>query len=116
MRIAVLVLVVVSSTAHADDECTGSDADTESCSALWPTHDGRAPASVTGGFVSDAFDPAGHTFDEKRIGYASQTGQFDGDRLAPMRGNGFYLDVRMHVTPMFYVGIDLRAAWANPPA
>jgi hypothetical protein len=117
MRTAILLLLAATGVAHADDgDCTGTDADTESCSALWPTHDGRTPASVTTGWTSDSFDPAGHSFAEKRLGYANQIGQFQGDRLGPMHGNGFYVDARMHVTPWFYAGVDLRAAYGDAPA
>lgn len=116
MRIAIALLLVAPRLARADDDCHGRDADSESCSALWPTHDGRAPAAVTSGWISDAFNPAGHSFDENRTGYANLTGRFSGDRLEPMRGNGFYLDVRVHLTPMLYAGVDLRAASADAPA
>lgn len=122
MRTAILLAlvapsVVAPSVARADDDgdCRGADANTESCSALWPTHDGRSPAVVTSGYVVDDFDPAGHTFETQRIGYANITGQFSGDQLAPMRGNGFYIDVRLHVNPTFYAGVDLRAAWGDAP-
>lgn len=116
MRIAIVVLLAAPSLAHADDDCHGTDANTESCSALWPSRDGRVPAVVTSGWISDSFDPAGHTFDEKRTGFANVTGQFSGDRIAPMHGNGFYVDVRMHATPWLYGGLDLRAAWGDAPA
>ena len=115
MRIAILLLLAPS-IAYADDDCRGADADTESCSALWPNREGRMPAVVTSGWITDAFDPVGHSFDEKRVGYANVTGQFSGDHLAPIRGNGFFVDVRLHVTPTFYAGVDLRAAWGDAPA
>jgi hypothetical protein len=117
MRTAILALILSSpSVAVADDECRGVEADTESCSLLWPTRDGRAPATVGAGWANDAFDPAGHTFQETRRGYANQIGQFSGSGLAPMRGNGFYLDVRFHATPHLYAGVDLRAAWGDAPS
>lgn len=114
--VLLLFLLAGAGVAHADDDCRGANADTESCSALWPTRDGRTPASVSTGWVSDDFDPAGHSFEEKRLGYANQIGHFEGDRLAPIHGNGFFVDARMHVTPWIYAGVDLRAAWGDPPA
>lgn len=118
MKLAIVVLLAAPAVARADDndDCRGTDANDESCSALWPSHEGRAPAVVTSGWVTDSFDPAGHTFDEKRVGTANLTGQFSGDRIAPMRGNGFYVDVRVHATPWLYAGVDLRAAWGDAPS
>ncbi|MBV8762954.1 MAG: hypothetical protein JO257_37055 [Deltaproteobacteria bacterium] len=116
MRTAILLLLAAPSLARADDgSCRDDEANRESCSALWPTNNGRSPGTVTSGFVTDDFDPAGHSFEEKRIGYASTTGQFSGDHLSPMHGNGFYIDVRLHPNPTFYVGVDLRAAWGDAP-
>ncbi|HEY3802407.1 MAG TPA: hypothetical protein VGL61_07355 [Kofleriaceae bacterium] len=118
MRIIVATLLIAAPTAaRADDgDCTGADSNTEQCSALWPNRDGRAPASLSVGWASDAFDPAGKTFSEHATGYANQLGQFQATGLGPMRGNGFFVDARFHPTTYLYAGVDLSAAWGDPPA
>jgi hypothetical protein len=116
MRIAVATILLASSApAFADGDCTGADAATEQCSALWPTRHGKKPFSLAMGWAADSFDPAGHTFSTYRKGYADSTGQFEGNGLSPIHGNGLYIDVRLHATPHFYAGVDLRAAWGDAP-
>jgi hypothetical protein len=109
MRIAI-VLVALSAPARAD-ECSGEAASTVDCNAL----DKRGAMSLAMGWRADSFDPNGHTFDVKHVGYANTIGSFDGKNLGPIRGNGFFLDVRVHATPHWYAGVDLGAAWGDPP-
>ena len=105
MRIAVALTVLALSHPALADDCD------DDCSAvgkrMWP--------SLAVGWVSEAFDPSGHTFTETHPGYANQIGRFEGNGLAPVRGDGVFLDVRFHVTAHWYAGVDLRVAWADPP-
>ncbi len=110
MRIAI-VLLALTAPARAD-ECAGAAASSLDCNAL--ERGGRM--SIAMGWLSDSFDPAGHDFEVKHAGYANTIGQFDGKSLEPIHGNGFFLDVRLHLTPIWYAGVDLRAAWGDAPA
>ncbi|HUJ57259.1 MAG TPA: hypothetical protein VLX92_02150, partial [Kofleriaceae bacterium] len=55
---------------------------------------------------------AGHSFDVTRAGALNTIGHFTGG-LAPIHANGFYIDVRVHPAPHWYVGIDLGAAFGG---
>src|SRR5262249_19195296 len=114
-NLVVLAAIASASAAHADDDCRGSDAASERCSALWPMRDGTAPASVASGWTSQSFDPAGHTFTIKHVGYANEVGRFERDTLSPLRGHGFFVDPRFHAGPHVYFGVDLAAAWGDAP-
>jgi hypothetical protein len=109
MRITLALAVLALSSIARADECDDS---TRECSAIGS----RMWASLETGWASDAFDPFGHTFKETHAGYVNQIGQFEGNGLAPIRGNGFYLDVRLHATPHWYAGVNLQTEWADPPA
>ena len=116
MRVLVAAALVASSApAVADDACVGDAAQTERCSVLWPIREGTKPAAVTFGWANDSFDATANSFGVHQVGGLNQTGQVDANRLAAIHGNGGYLDVRFHVTAHFYFGVDLRAAWADPP-
>ncbi len=110
MRTAALLVLAWSSIAHAD-ECAGEAASSLDCSAI----DKPGAMSLAIGWRSEAFDPSGRTFDVKHVGYVNTIGTFDGNHLAALRGNGFYLDVRLHATPHWYAGVDLAAAFAGTP-
>ncbi|MGE5185807.1 MAG: hypothetical protein ACM31C_27290 [Acidobacteriota bacterium] len=111
MRIALLAVLAWSSIARAD-ECAGEASSSLDCNAL----DKGGAMSLAIGWRSEAFDPAGKTFDVKRVGYVNTIGTFDGNAVTPLRGNGFYLDVRVHATPHWYAGVDLAATFAGAPA
>jgi hypothetical protein len=110
MRIAMLVVLAGSSIAHAD-ECADANAGSDDCNAL--RKHGRMSLSI--GWRSEAFDAGAHSFDITQRGYVNTIGSFDGKGLAPIRANGFFIDVRLHATPYFYVGVDCAAAFAGAP-
>jgi hypothetical protein len=116
MRIVLAALLVASaSPASADDDCAGTAAKTEQCSALWPVREGTKPAAVTFGWTNDTFNATANSFSAHQLGFINQIGQVEPSRLAAMHGNGGYLDARFHFTAHFYWGVDLRAAWGDPP-
>jgi len=109
MRIAI-ALVLSPAVAHAEP-CADARAASIECSAI----DKPGSMSISSGWRSEPFDAAAHTFDVTRRGYVNTIGSFDGKNLAPIRANGFYIDVRLHPASWWYVGVDLAAAWADAP-
>lgn len=107
MRIA-LALLLIPRLAHAD-ECDGEAASSIDCNAL----DRKGAMSVSSGWRIENFDPAGHDFEVKHIGFANAIGHINGDTLSPLHGNGFYIDVRVHMTPYWYFGVDTGASWSG---
>ena len=118
MRVALVVgFVIAWSGSAAADDCTGDDASSADCDAMvqwYGKHHAPVSVSLSSGFVSDVYDPTGHTFEVKEAGTAAPTlGRFAGTGMPAIRGDGFFLDVRLHATPIWYAALDLRASWAD---
>ncbi len=115
MRAVIIAAVLATSTAAlADDDCRGDDTWSEQCSVMWPQREGRKPASFAIGWASEAFDPSGTNFEVKQNGtLAPVVGHVSGSNYGLLRGNGFYVDVRVHPTRDLYVGVSCRAAFLD---
>ena len=111
MRIAIVSILIAFAAPARADECAGEAASSLDCSAI----DKPGAMSISTGYRSDGFDPNGHTFDVKHAGYVNTIGSFDGRALEPIRGDGFFIDVRVHPRPHWYAGVDLAVVVAGAP-
>ena len=112
--LAIAAVLAVSPAALADDDCRGDDAWTERCSLMWPQRDGRRPGSVAIGWASEAFDPSGTSFEIKQSGtLAPVLGHVSGSNYGLLRGNGLYVDVRLHPSRELYAGVTGRVAYVD---
>jgi hypothetical protein len=114
MRIVVFpiaIAMLATSPARADD-CVGEVGASGECNPRWFPW-----MSLSTGWLADRFDPKGRTFDVAPLHAVNTIGQYAGDRISPMRGNGLFLDVRVHLLgPLWYFGVGTGAAEAAPPA
>jgi hypothetical protein len=70
--------------------------------------------SMSIGWRTAMFDPAGQMFDLEHYPYRAAIAQFDGRQFTRMHGEGFYWDMHVHVGRAWYFGSDFTFA-SGPP-